>query len=61
MRHQACFQAVSRALLTGRRTSGARLVHYSVQANHVHLLVEADDKRALSSVMRGWGSGWRAR
>jgi len=30
-----------------------RVVHFSVQADHVHLLVEALDKRALSAGMRG--------
>jgi hypothetical protein len=31
------------------------LVHYSVQGNHVHLLVEAEDERALSRGMNGLG------
>ena len=30
-----------------------RLVHFSVQNDHVHLLVEARDKRALSNALRG--------
>jgi REP element-mobilizing transposase RayT len=30
-----------------------RIVHFSVQADHMHLLVEAADKRALSSGLRG--------
>lgn len=29
-----------------------RVLHYSVQANHLHLIVEASDKEALSSGMR---------
>jgi hypothetical protein len=28
-------------------------VHYSVQSNHVHLLVESDEHRALSRAMQG--------
>jgi hypothetical protein len=32
---------------------GVRLVHFSVQSNHVHLLVEADDHHALSRAMQG--------
>jgi hypothetical protein len=32
---------------------GARLVHFSVQSNHVHLLVEVDNHRALSRAMQG--------
>jgi putative transposase len=30
-----------------------RLVHFSVQSNHVHLLVEVDEHRALSRAMQG--------
>jgi hypothetical protein len=30
-------------------------VHYSVQGNHLHLLVEAEDRRALSRGMKGLG------
>ncbi len=32
---------------------GFRVVHYSVQGNHLHLIVEADDKQALSRGMQG--------
>ncbi|MGZ3456265.1 MAG: transposase, partial [Polyangiales bacterium] len=31
---------------------GFRVVHYSVQGNHVHLIVEGDDRRSLSNGMR---------
>lgn len=42
--------AIARAT---RRTPGRfRVVHFSVQADHVHLLVEAADKRVLSAGMR---------
>jgi REP element-mobilizing transposase RayT len=30
-----------------------RVVHFSVQGNHIHLIVEADDNRALSEGMQG--------
>ena len=30
-----------------------RVVHFSVQSNHLHLIVEADDERALSRGMQG--------
>src|SRR5450631_340131 len=30
-----------------------RIAHYSVQDNHLHLIVEADNKTALSTGMRG--------
>jgi REP element-mobilizing transposase RayT len=35
---------------------GFRIVHYSLQDNHLHLIVEAKDKRALSSGMLGFAS-----
>ena len=38
-----------------------RVVHYSVQANHVHLLVEAEGTRALGRGCRGSASAWRRR
>lgn len=31
-----------------------RILHFSVQANHVHLMVEASDQEALSEGMRGF-------
>jgi len=32
---------------------GTHLVHFSVQSNHLHLIVEADGERALSRAMQG--------
>ena len=49
-------QQVARTLLSGLRDSNRewfRVVHYSVQENHVHLIVEAEDSEALSSGIRG--------
>ena len=31
-----------------------RIVHFSVQGNHIHLVVEADSARGLSEGMRAW-------
>ncbi len=48
-------QQVIRTVLSALRdanTSRFRLAHYSVQENHLHLIVEAEDKQALSSGMR---------
>jgi len=42
--------ALARA--NGRAPEQFRVVHYSVQANHLHLLVEARDRRALSGGLR---------
>ena len=37
---------------TRRAPDDFRVVHFSVQSNHVHLVVEASDKRALAAGMR---------
>jgi REP-associated tyrosine transposase len=52
LRRQCLFHAIRRAL---GRTARAwfRVVHFSVQADHVHLLVEADDKSSLSPRLMG--------
>jgi REP element-mobilizing transposase RayT len=42
-----------RAFREGRVRGGFRLVHYAVQPDHLHLIVEASDKAALSSGMQG--------
>jgi len=49
-------QQVARTLLGGLRDSnreGFRIVHYSVQDSHVHLIVEAEGQGALLSGVRG--------
>ncbi|HEU4576616.1 MAG TPA: transposase [Polyangiaceae bacterium] len=49
----AIFNKVRRALAEGQERFGFRLVHFSVQSNHVHLIAEAADRRALSRGMQG--------
>ena len=54
--HSLRNQHVARTVLHALRDSNSpqfRVVHHSVQHNHVHLLVEAESKRALSSGVRG--------
>ena len=34
-----------------------RVVHFSIQPNHIHLIVEASSKKALSTGMQGLASG----
>jgi putative transposase len=46
---------LGRAFWAGGDRFGLRLVQYSVQGNHVHLLVEVRGKRALSRGMQGLG------
>jgi REP element-mobilizing transposase RayT len=55
LRTRRCFTALARAFWGGADRFGFKLVHYSVQGNHLHLLVEAKDERALSRGMNGLG------
>jgi REP element-mobilizing transposase RayT len=47
------FARVQQALAGGQRRFGFRLVHYSVQSNHLHLIAEAADRRSLSRGVQG--------
>src|SRR2546423_247970 len=53
LRSQQCIKVMRAAFSGGKDRFGFRLVHYAVQSNHLHLIVEAKDKRALSSGARG--------
>ncbi len=55
LRQRSAFLVVRQAFARATERFGFRLVHYSVQSNHVHLLVEAEDERALSRGMKGLG------
>src|SRR5580765_8392873 len=54
LRRRSTYQAIREATLTTARREDFRIVHVSIQRTHVHLLVEADDKRALSAGMQGF-------
>ena len=45
---------VIRAAIKRAGKAGFRVVHYSIQADHLHLVVEADDKAGLSRGMRSF-------
>ena len=45
---------LARAFRAGCARKGFRIVQFSVQGNHIHLVVEADSTRALSEGMRAW-------
>ncbi len=53
LRSQRGFGCVRRAMLEEQRRKQLRIVHYSVQGNHVHLLVEADDTAPSRDGCRG--------
>jgi putative transposase len=46
-------QAVEHALREVRHRFGLRVVHYSIQGNHLHLIVEIDDAAMLSRALNG--------
>jgi len=52
LRSQRCFAPVRTALAAVAGRKGFRVVHFSVQHNHVHLVTEAEDRRALSNGLR---------
>ena len=54
LRRRHAYRAIRGAIGRAAARSDYRVVHISIQANHVHLLVEADDKRALSRGMQGF-------
>jgi REP element-mobilizing transposase RayT len=53
LRQKRAYRAVYSAFVEGCSREGFRLVHYSVQRNHLHLLVEVRDARALGRAMQG--------
>ena len=52
LRSQRCFRPISAALRAVRERDGFRVVHFTVQGNHLHLVVEANDRAAMSNGMR---------
>ena len=46
------FSTLLHCFRLGRSRPGFRLVHFSVQSNHLHLIVEADDRVALARGMQ---------
>ena len=53
MRRQRVVSALEEAFRQARNRFGMRIVHYSIQGNHLHLIVEADDREALAKGMQG--------
>ena len=45
-----------RTLAAGCERGHARLAHYSIQSNHVHVLVEATGREALASAIKSIGA-----
>lgn len=52
LRAQRCFRPIAEAFSAVRQRADFRLVHFSVQHNHLHLIVEANGRRAMSNALR---------
>ena len=53
LRSSRCYRVVKRAFQKARGRFGMRLIEFSLLGNHLHLVVEADSKEALSRGMQG--------
>jgi REP element-mobilizing transposase RayT len=53
LRGSKLFRRLRSAFAKARDRFGMTLAHYSVQGNHVHLIVEANDRRALTRGVQG--------
>jgi REP element-mobilizing transposase RayT len=56
LRCRRLVRELERSFREARERGRFRLLHYSIQTNHLHLLVEANDARALSHGMRSVGA-----
>jgi putative transposase len=54
LRKMDLYAALRQATLTTAKRDDMRIVHVSIQSSHVHLLVEADNRTALSRGMQGF-------
>jgi putative transposase len=53
LRSRRCFQILERAFYRGCGQFGSRVCQFSVQHNHVHMVVEAKDPGALARALQG--------
>ena len=53
LRRKNAYRVLTRAFAAGGDRFGFRLIHFSIQSNHLHLLAEAEDRRALARGMQG--------
>ncbi len=54
LRSRRAFAVVGRAISRAAERFGVRIVQFSVQGNHMHLIVEAEATEALSRAMQGF-------
>jgi REP element-mobilizing transposase RayT len=55
LREQGAFMVLLSCFRASNAESGLRIIHFSVQSNHVHMICEAADEQAVSSAMQGLG------
>jgi REP element-mobilizing transposase RayT len=53
LRSERSFNALKRALRGAADRFGTRIIHFSVQGNHIHLIVETPDRESLYRAMKG--------
>jgi len=54
LRRPALYQAIREASIAAAMRGRIRIIHISVQATHIHMLVEAENKLALARGMQGF-------
>jgi REP element-mobilizing transposase RayT len=54
LRRRRAYHAIRKAIYTTWARPDFRIVHVSIQREHIHLICEADDKRALGRGMAGF-------
>jgi REP element-mobilizing transposase RayT len=52
LRTQRCKKPIRLAILAASKRAGFRLIHVSLQGNHIHAIIEATSKKALSTGMQ---------
>jgi hypothetical protein len=55
LRKLPCLRVIERAFNAAQGRFGLRLNHFTVQSNHLHLIVETSDRVALSRALKGLG------
>lgn len=55
LRSRRCFKVIEKAFWGAMARSSARIVHFSVLGNHIHLIMEAADRETLGLAMRSLG------
>jgi REP element-mobilizing transposase RayT len=54
LRHRDMYMQLREATIVTAKREDFRIIHMSIQRNHLHLIVEADHKEALSRGMQGF-------